>query len=619
MAVAIIAWQMFRAPDPQLLGEQVSLPIEKSPIVATLNERLECYKYLPDEVARADATHSEFSNVLFQDYVRPESCGKCHAEQFRQWQQHPHARMNAAANDQTVVGSFQGDRLSLQGGVISMFTRDKERFVRLQRGDLDRTFCVSRTIGSRIFQFYVGKLVAGAPLPDQSVDQSALPDQEVVLPVGYWITRKKWVPAYDVFDFIDHDQPTSGFDLYDRFKPVRYYERCSLCHTTLPEADRLLLDTYPPAGNRSPLQVSLWPLLEQSLPRLVANGNTHPALNEQELLPLLDEMRRQISAERTVSLGISCEACHFGGREHAQANGKAPPRFVPCSPHLVEASRVANQLGRTPSNINHVCGRCHSAVRDLHPSGESHKNSAEFRDAIAGSCYSQLKCTDCHEPHTATGTKWGKTAEQDDNSCLRCHEKLSSPGARAAHTHHSAGSRGDRCMNCHMPHTTEGLEDVVRTHRISSPTDTANVLTGSANACNLCHLDKSTAWTLSRLNDWYGRTFSKDDVKGIAPDNLAGREYLSSPIATVRFSGLAAAKRQQAKWLLPEIIKELDAPKLVHRQFAHDAVEALLQRDLERDFGYRFWMTPTERREVLPAVGAAAQQGTVAPPDKTLD
>src|SRR5207249_7937957 len=49
-----------------------------------------------------------------------------------------------------------------------------------------------------------------------------------------------------------------------------------------------------------------------------------------------------------------------------------------------------------------------------------------------------------------------------------------------------------------------GLLRALRSHQISSPTAAATVQTGRPNACNMCHLDKTLAWTAEYLEKWYG-------------------------------------------------------------------------------------------------------------------
>ncbi len=68
-------------------------------------------------------------------------------------------------------------------------------------------------------------------------------------------------------------------------------------------------------------------------------------------------------------------------------------------------------------------------------------------------------------------------------------------------------------MNCHMPRLNEGLQDVVRTHMIFSPTNREMLTAGHPNACNICHTDESASWTLRHLRDWYNV-----DLKDIPED-----------------------------------------------------------------------------------------------------
>ena len=61
---------------------------------------------------------------------------------------------------------------------------------------------------------------------------------------------------------------------------------------------------------------------EEQISFLAGDGETPPGWQESYY------QGTAISPDDLVVLGISCESCHFGGREHAQ-NGK-PIRFVDC-------------------------------------------------------------------------------------------------------------------------------------------------------------------------------------------------------------------------------------------------------------------------------------------------
>ena len=57
-----------------------------------------------------------------------------------------------------------------------------------------------------------------------------------------------------------------------------------------------------------------------------------------------------------------------------------------------------------------------------------------------------------------------------------------------------------------MPRIVQGISAFVRTHRISSPADPAMLGDRGVNACNLCHLDRSVAWTIVELADGWNVT-----------------------------------------------------------------------------------------------------------------
>jgi hypothetical protein len=90
-----------------------------------------------------------------------------------------------------------------------------------------------------------------------------------------------------------------------------------------------------------------------------------------------------------------------------------------------------------------------------------------------------------------------------DTSCVGCHAELAADVSE--HTRHMPGSSGSECVNCHMPHTTYGLFSAMRSHRIDSPSVRVSVESGRPNACNLCHLDQTLAWTDGYLSEWYGQ------------------------------------------------------------------------------------------------------------------
>lgn len=621
IVVAFLAWSFRPLSDNQGISSR-ELADSSRPVSRSKSERASTQEpaqpfiahnwlYLwgseqPEVLLASDKVRGEYSNIAPGDYVKPKTCVECHKEQFQAWTDSPHAKMNQTASQESVIGDFQEGTIEYDGGRMRSFAQDGRFFMETTRGKDERTYQITRTIGSRFFQYYVGKVVAGDPLPGQShlVCSDDHPLWEVVLPFGFWLKKEQWVPVYDVFEFVDDDRTQASdeneYDVYGNFQVKPYYFHCGRCHTTMPEGYRMLWDPNPELFRKPRMHLSLWKYLEETIDEMAPGVDPHPNLDGSSLGSLIQDYCREYGPDHAATLGISCESCHYGGRVHAESEGKIKPHFTTSSPHLSVPGRKAGSVGRNALNVNLTCSKCHSALRRVHPSGEIAKNSSEFLDAVQGTCYSVAKCSSCHDPHEATGRVWPKTPEQDDQSCIACHEKYSSPEKIAAHTHHPVSSSGSRCMNCHMPKVTEGLQDLVRTHRIDSPTRDEVVYEGGVNACNLCHLEKSMEWTVKHFTSWYGREYDWKRIKkgpGSSKEPT-GRVWLSDENDKVSLAAIGAAKQQKAKWLLPELVNKLDDPLLIHRQFAMDTIESITGRQLD-SMGYQFWLTPEERTESL--------------------
>jgi len=129
----------------------------------------------------------------------------------------------------------------------------------------------------------------------------------------------------------------------------------------------------------------------------------------------------------------------------------------------------------------------------------------EYNGMSESPCFKrgELSCVSCHSMHQYADTDDQLTPNMNGNAaCLQCHGDIAPKLAQ--HTHHGRESSGSLCYNCHMPHTSYGLLKAIRSHTITSPSVASSLQTGRPNACNLCHLDKSLAWTQERLNTWYG-------------------------------------------------------------------------------------------------------------------
>lgn len=567
---------------------------------------------------------SSSSNIAPADYIGPDGCRECHKQNFEDWSKHPHAWMNAMATEKTVIGDFQNATFAYRGGT-GKFSHDGEHYImQYDRDDLHRKYRITQTIGSRFYQYYIGIGLVGPEAHEHPYFK-----EEFVLPFGYWIEKKAWVPIVHVHEELPEGQ---RWEPVEQLRPVKqaavsgkenvgrsrgvvdhttelamvYATSCNYCHTTFPIGELFVRNPeLMGASLTEQVFLNLSEYVARSHPEIWDGSKTPESFPSEKLEELTKTFIAFDAPNHATTLGISCEACHLGCRAHS-ANESIAPHFAPESPLLTSFVPTAERdVGRSAANVNAICARCHTGERPTYAGVTSTWNSTEHSDAMRGSCYSQLSCVHCHEPHKAIGKTWSKTPEQDDASCIACHQQFTDPSTRQLHTHHAPGSSGDHCMNCHMPKINEGMQDVVRTHTIFSPTQATMIEAGEPNACNLCHLDKNIDWTLTYLQTWYGKSYSAAKVDMAYPlrEKPVGLGWLQSSHQATRLVTTEAFAVQKAQWGLPNVIGLLDDPYMLNRQFAQTAVESLTGREL-KEFNYWFYMTKEERASAIERIQA---------------
>ena len=544
---------------------------------------------LPEPVAQNAYPTGNQSNVHPGDYSGPEACRQCHEKNYARWSEHPHRWMNALADDESIRGDFESDSSINYMGGIARFNRDGDRrLMHLSRDDVSRSYEVTQTIGSRFFQYFVGRQTSGPEEPEHVFYST-----DHVLPFGYWLSREEWIPIVHVQGEAPDDER------YDPFEPTTvkgefavYSANCSNCHTTFPLGD-LFTNNTNIVGRYSPVKLHWFvsAYVQETHPDLLLS-KAPSSYSEGDERAIFDKMRRLTASGHAVSFGVSCEACHLGSEQHAK-NPKIKPDFFPRSPHLLTEEQT--DFGRSAQNVNWACGRCHVGDRPDYAAHISTWNSVEYSDAMLGGCYSQLTCIHCHNPHAAIGPAWKNSVQQDDALCLSCHKEYEQAEPRAQHTHHAL-SAGVSCMDCHMPRINEGLEHVVRTHSIYSPTNHEMIENNHPNACNLCHTQEPIDWTLKHLGEWYGTGYADILIEEAYPhrDQSVAVGWSQSDDEHVRLVGIDALTRAGNGDSLPQIIQALDDPFLLNRQFARIGLERMLNIELA-DQGYRYYMSRDER------------------------
>ena len=576
---------------------------------------------VPNKIRMVSADTGTNSNIRPVDYVGPSRCRDCHPDKHQGWTQHGHSRMTAKASAESVLGDFSGTRtIEYEGGTAHFLREDGKYLMDLKRNGRSWRFHITRTIGWRHFQDYAGYLISG---PDElGHDRDKV---EHVLPFSWDLAEQHFMPPVHLFG--EHEIP----DSFEPDKIVDYETVCSDCHNTYPVGDRILRyrgqyrwTEYSPYS--SSLHIAGY--FKDAHPELLVSQRPLAAYSRDEILRIGAKFETRPRINTVPQQGITCEACHYGGRAHAEnstrTNSTVLPSFFATSPYLFTQTEGTSQLqGRDAQNITFTCARCHTGERQGYANGLHAWNSTEVTEALNGSCYDPIKarrkgmramtCVTCHDPHQTVGLEWSRPPQEDDQICLDCHDQFRPPDARMAHTHHQPGN-GDHCMDCHMPHTNEGLGQMVRTHRIVNPIDRPLIEANQPNACNLCHLDKPIDWTIDWLRKWYAPDFqpSEQAMASNYPHRARAVVYdwLRSKHQPTRIAAAGAVGRRNAEFALPALLEQLvNEPLAYTRRAMQKSADKVLGYKL-RDQGFEYHLPRERRREIMSSLGLLKRPNT---------
>ncbi|MBS0260616.1 MAG: C cytochrome precursor [Planctomycetes bacterium] len=522
-------------------------------------------------------------------YVGSAACQSCHPNQHGSWHESYHRTMTQVATEESVVGDFNNVRLSGKDLDVRLFKEDGRFKVEmsLNHSPTTRVYTVVMTTGSHIRQAYW--------LADP-------PDRELMLlPYMYLRAEQRWIPRPSGYITKNGQADSSELAAF-RSEKGRWSQVCIRCHTT--------------HGQANPIDQSL-------------------------------------ATPRVAELGISCEACHGPGAAHIEAT-RRPDAGQEALTSIVNPAKLPHDRSAQ------VCGQCHTVflprseaaggywqmngntfrpgddlladrifyvVRgrlDLMPDRPAHipdpvetgsfwsdgmirVTGREFSGLIETPCYQRgsMSCLSCHEMHQDNGdprppAEWAagqlKPGMDGNLACVQCHKEFDDAAVVAQHSHHKADSSGSRCYNCHMPHTTYGLLKATRSHMVHSPRVADSLQTGRPNACNLCHLDQTLAWTAEKLALWYQQPLPKlpADEANIAASVLwALRGDAGQRALTAWSFGWADAHQASGNnWQAPFLGQLLDD--------RYNAVRFIAHRSLRRlpgfgDFDYDFVGAPAIR------------------------
>jgi predicted CXXCH cytochrome family protein len=535
-------------------------------------------------------------NVSAEDYAGSGACTPCHSDIAASFAASPMHRMTRFADSGDMSAPFKGETLHFKDDTATLERKGLSRFVRLTNGGTDtpRFFRVTRVIGGHYREDFVGVPVASEDAPLRPFDRG----DELVLPVSYLIEQGRL--RYKGYSVMVHERP--------QLEPGPVWNRtCLFCHNAVPYLDSLLGAFAGPHAPRYQGEVvdallpedRAWQYVATDTPALAqavageAKRTSGPNFDARE--PLERLLRRAIDATRDhftgadlLEVGIGCESCHGGSREHVR-NASVLPSFEPVAPFL--SVRVAGSgTDRRPTrveSINHACARCHQVLfsryrftweggkRDAMPGG-SNINSGEGRDYLLGACSGAMSCTTCHDPHAKDERAHliELATPAGNRVCLGCHGELAAPAALRIHAHHDPTGAGGSCIACHMPKKNMSLDTrLTRYHRIGSPTDPLRVLNDRPIECALCHSDKSAFELISSMQRLWHKAYDAGALRTLYGETSANvlQATLARGKPHEQAVALAVLGEGASRDLAPLFARELDNEYPLVREFARAA------------------------------------------------
>lgn len=467
----------------------------------------------------AVATGDPHGNGPSGDYVGSAACRRCHEVEHGQWERSLHIKMTRPLADATVVGDFEGAKLSEFGRSYEFGRRNGVPFMKITFGDREpESFTVDYTLGSKRYQGYLSKL------PDGRI---------YVLPAFWQVESKRWLDWKQITPVPDgaHDMRqiwnancfnchatnlAQGYDIATKQYRTTWTEMgigCEACHG--PGREHIAL-------------ADAWEKNPALKPAYDSEGND-PRLTD--ILKTLST--RSAAPRRTYD---TCAYCH-GNKTNVFVGFKAGDRYEDYAlPFLLSDEIPATDLqgefwpdGR-PNRFNRpqalmlsgcfqagaiTCTKCHVAH------GSRYEHSLKVN--IYQGRYSDTLCTQCHQerksaggPRFSGGAREGADAPSGElREGVGATSRLPGPPpdpvlsfttaeGLQAHTFHAPESEGSRCINCHMSDVNWRMLVRRRDHTFRAPNPEMTARYGVPNACTTCHDDKAPEWAAKQMDTWWG-------------------------------------------------------------------------------------------------------------------
>ncbi|MGE0546339.1 MAG: cytochrome c3 family protein [Kofleriaceae bacterium] len=557
----------------------------------------------PTPGPRAQPANVVASNLLRADYAGSQACSDCHHEIYAKWESSPMRNMTRDAATATIRAPFDGATITVGDDSATMTTDRGGRFVTVNTARGTSRYRVTKVIGGRYREDFVGIDVTTAANP-----LTGGIGVERVLPATYVFSTSSW--RYKGYSVMVTERPKLSVRAV-------WANDCIPCHNTMPGATLLYDELHGPG-----LPAYQGKLSDRVLPRSLTwtvrsrdDAQLTRMLNDEIALlggapPDDGSLRSTLQAAATAShqhldgshlveLGVGCEACHNGAKQHAGDPAKLPS-FEAVSA-MIDVSPPGARAATRAQWINRTCAKCHTVLFTRYPwtweggergknPGGSTTNSGEGRDFQLGHCASQMACTSCHDPHAADPpAALAELATPAGNRvCTGCHPRYATDAALVAHTHHKPNGAGSSCVACHLAKKNMGLGyGLVRYHRIGSPNDPERVIGDRPLECALCHADKSIEPLVATMESWWGKRVDRRKLRDLYGD--LGANAMRATLARGKPHEQAVAIAVLGELGTRDDVALL-APQLAHayplvRYYAKHALERLTSGPVPVDVG----------------------------------
>ena len=394
-------------------------------------------------------------------FVGANSCGSCHKKEFLEWQGSHHDKATGRATVDSVLGEFDGKKISTPTEKYQFDTNGQEFFVSItdENGQTD-VYPVTHTFGLHPLQQYM--------IPKGE-------DRLQVLPVA-WDTRpeteggQRWFYLYD--DPVLSKLPELKWDGYFN----TWNGQCAECHaTSLSRGFSATDDRFNTKFEELNVACEGCHGPGEGHPTKAVEG--YPAVNgpkEPERIwqfadgqPVAHLLNREAHDSSQID---TCAACH--SRRSSLNDGHQPGEAFlnQYAPALIEAP------------LYFADGQIHDEVYVY----GSFLQSKMYQSGVI--------CSDCHNPHSL------ETKAQGNDLCAQCHEPTVFD--TKSHHRHNIDSDGGQCVNCHMASRTYMQVDDRRDHSFKVPRPLLSPDGDARSACQTCHQDKNNTWVRKSFDDW---------------------------------------------------------------------------------------------------------------------